>query len=310
MPEMTLLRKTDLSLYYYLKHVVLCSFIEKEEGIELDLVEEISSTTSFVYTALTDMIPIPTERGRGWVYVDSGSTTDDACTGFYSTISGTRFDGEQINGLSEQNSRITVYDTTSTGVIPDNEYMIDYIDGRIITSGTVSPAYVDYYWYYVSIVDEWAAIEASDSPVVVIDIHGTDKNGYQLGAGKKIVRKVDLHIFGDSTAERNDLVEVLYDGLYLKSAPLLSFPLGTALDYDGTWYGRRDNMNKLETLFDTERESGIIGNMKFENITARHVNLPILMTRSRDEVMLSDLNAYRSKISFDLVIYTDGTTYN
>jgi hypothetical protein len=32
------------------------------------------------------------------------------------------------------------------------------------------------------------------------------------------------------------------------------------------------------------------------------------MTRGRDEVMLSDLNAYRSKVSFDMFSYDDRNT--
>jgi hypothetical protein len=134
-------------------------------------------------------------------------------------------------------------------------------------------------------------------------MHGTDKTGFQLGHGKKTTRKVDIHVFASDTAERNDIVEALYDGLYLRSAPMYEFPNGSVLDYDGTWFGRKENMNKLETLFDRSRESGVIGNMEFNNVTARHVSLPLLMTRNTDEVMLSDLNAYRSKISFDLVTY-------
>lgn len=303
--EMKKLRKEDISLYFYIKDVILCNFIEKEELISLALMEELSSTTSFVYTALTDMIPSPTERGRGWVYFDE-SSDGDVCGGFYSTISGSRADGATVMGVSEQSDRITVYDTTATGIISNSEYMIDYLDGRVVTSGTVTPAYIDYYWNYVSVVDEWAAIEAADPPVVVIDIHGTDKGGYQLGGGKMITRKVDIHIFAYSSAERNDLVETIYNGLYLKSAPVLELPLGTVLDYDGTWYWRKNSMNKSQTLFDITTVSGI-SNMRFDKVTARHVSLPLVMTRSRDEVMLSDLNAYRSKISFDLVHYTDGS---
>ena len=33
--EMTLLRKEDLSLYYYIKDIVLCDFIEQEIGVSL-----------------------------------------------------------------------------------------------------------------------------------------------------------------------------------------------------------------------------------------------------------------------------------
>lgn len=303
--EMKKLRKEDLSLYYYIKDVILCDFIEIEELVSLTLVESISTTTSFVYEAASSMTPGPTERGRGWVYIDESSGVNP-CEGLYSTVSGSRADGTIINGVSEQSARVIVYDTTATGIISSDEYMVDYIDGRVVTSGTVTPAYVDYYWNYVSIVDEWAAIEAADPPVIVIDMHGTDKAGYQLGGGKMITRKVDIHIFASNTAERNDLAETLYNGLYLKSAPIMDFPLGTILDYDGTWYGRRENMNKLQTLFDIGKIDGV-SNIRFDNVVSRHVNLPLLMTRSRDEVMLSDLNAYRSKISFDMVSYTDGS---
>jgi hypothetical protein len=183
--------------------------------------------------------------------------------------------------------------------------MVDYLDGRIVTSGTCEPKFISYYWNYISVVDEWAVVEAADPPVVVIDIHGTDKAGYQIGPGKKVSRKVDIHIFATHTAERNDIVETIYDNLYLKSCPLYDFPQGTVLDYDGTFYGRKNNMNKNTNLFNRTTISGVIGNLEFHNVTSRHVSLPLLMTRNRDEVALSDLNRYRSKISFDLVSYTE-----
>lgn len=278
------IRKEDLSLYYYIKDVVLEDFVELEENITLEYMPEISSSSSYVYRVDTDMLPSPTERGRGWVYFDEDWNSSES-------------------GVSEQVNRVTLYDSNAN-VISGTEYMIDYLDGRIVTSGTCSPDSVDYYWNYVSVVDEWAAIEASDPPVIVIDVHGTDKMGYQLGSGKKVIRKVDIHIFASNTAERNDLVDTIYDGLYLKSTPLYDFPNGTVLDYDGTWYGRRSTMNRDATLFDTTRVTNVIGNIEFDKVTSRNVSLPLLMTRSRDEVMLSDLNAYRSKISFDMVYYT------
>jgi len=306
MSEMTNLRKIDISLHYYIKEIVLCDFVEQEEYIPLSLMPDLCLTESStgevseVYEALTEMVPSPTERGRGWKYIDTVSGT--LCSGFFDTVSGSRADGIIINGVSEQLNKVVVYDA-SLNIISSNEYIIDYVDGRVITSGTCAPAYVSYYWNYVSFVDEWSAVEAANPPVVVIDLHGTDKTGYQLGAGKKVTRKVDLHVFATNTAERNDLVETLYNGLFLRSFPMLELPLGTVLDYDGTWYGRRDNINKLETLFDVRSVDGA-SMMQFENVTSRHVNLPILMTRSRDEAVLSDLNAYRSKLSFDLIYYT------
>ena len=290
--EMTKLRKEDLSLKQYIKDIVFQEFIEVEELVSLRYMEEISSASSRVYESLTEMVPRPSERGRGWAYFDEGLTNE--CLRNTSTYSGT----------PEQSSRITVYDASMSG-ISDQEYVIDYIDGRIITSGTVTPVYISYHWNYVSVVDEWAAIEAADPPVVVIDVQGTDKIGFQLGGGKKPVRKVDIHIFASSTAERNDIVEVLYDGLFNKSIPLYEYPEGTVLDYDGTFYGRKENMNKQETLFSREVVVGV-SNLTFEKVSARHVSLPLIMSRGRNEVLLSDLNAYRSKISFEMFSYVEG----
>lgn len=305
--EMTKLRKEDLSLLHYIKDAVLSRFVEKEEHIRLSYLSEISIDTgdpacdSLVYEALSTMEPSPTERGRGWCYFDEG-------------VFPARYCPPTVSGIPEQTSRVTVHYCTTSGSttvynpISNTEYIIDYIDGRIVTSGTCQiPTHATYGWNYVSVVDEWAAVEAADPPVVVIDIHGTDKTGYQLGGGKKSIRKVDLHIFATDPAERNDLVETLYDGLYNRTSPLYEFPEGTVLDYDGTWYDRKHKpRSDPSTEFDITTVSGVIGNLEFENVTARHVNLPLLMTRNRNEIMLSDLNAYRSKITFDLVSYTSG----
>jgi len=322
--EMRSLRKEDLSLYYYLKHVALFEFIEYEQLAPLKKLdtEDFCDTEFMVYEALTawcedpdGFAPSPTERGRGWVYIDSGTVVSGTgqCEP-YSVVSGTDMKGNQILGIPEQSERVIVYDANdvviprdvydNNGVVIDNNYIIDYLDGRIITYGTVTPVSIDYHWNYISLVDEWAAVEAADPPVVVIDMHGTDKSGYQLGGGKKQTRKVDLHIFATDPAERNDIVEELVDALFNRTAPMYDFPLGTMLDYDGVWYGRKDNPNKLTSLFNRQHASHIIGNMEFMNVTSRHVSLPLVMTRDRNEVMLSDLNAYRSKVSFDLVTYT------
>ncbi len=308
--EMSRLRKEDLSLYYFIKDQVLGCFIEQEELIPLNYVSELSSVAddSLVYEVVTTMEPSPTERGRGWVYFDTVTGTNNlavSCpTDDYVTVTGTRHDGVACIGTPEQSSRIVVYDANSTVISGADSYIIDYTDGRIITTTTATtPVYVGYYWNYVSVVDEWSAIEAADPPVVVIDMSETQRKGYQLGGGEKIIRKVDVHVFASNPAERNDMVETLHKGLYLKSCPLYDFPTGGALDYDGTFYGRRDNTNKLTSLFSRETFNGS-SMLQMEDVIARHVNLPLVMTRTSDQVMLSDLNAYRSKVSFNLVSYT------
>jgi hypothetical protein len=99
-----------------------------------------------------------------------------------------------------------------------------------------------------------------------------------------------------------------------KSLSLLDFPTGSVLDYDGTFYGRRNledrisnPTNKLTYLFDRSRVENV-SRLNFDAVTARHVNLPLIMSRGRDEIMLSDLNAYRSKVSFDLFAWDDRVT--
>lgn len=305
--EMRSLRKEDLSLYYYIKDTVLIDFVEKEELADLALMPEMCGINSFVYECSSSLEPSPTERGRGWRYFDppTGGTNCEP----FPTFSGLNGDGDTAVGTPEQSEQVAVFETTSSGLglVSPSEYMIDYIDGRIVAARKLNSPKVTYHWNFVSVVDEWAAIEASDPPVIVIDVNGTDKTGYQLGGGKKATRKVDIHIFATDPANRNDIVETLYDGLYLKSCPLYNFTTGTVLDYDGTFYGRRDTLypeNKLTYLFDRDLTTGI-SKLFFDSVVARHVNLPLVMSRGRDEIMLSDLNAYRSKVSFDLYSYDD-----
>jgi hypothetical protein len=309
------LRKEDLSLSHHIKHTALRDFIEKEEQVPLQLMSNMSCTGTYVYEAITSTLPSPTDRGRGWVYFDCPQYDEygdciyslPTCNPEFVMVSGTDAHGASCIGTPEQSERVIVYDSnlqTISGV----PYVIDYLDGRVVlATNSVIPKYVDYYWNYVSVVDEWAAIEASDPPVVVIDMFGTDKDGYQFGGGKKVNRKVDIHVFASNTSERNDLVEAIHDSLYNKSAPIYEFPTGDVLDFDGTFYGRKDNPNKLTSLFNRttlNNTSVTHGGMMFQKVSSRHVNLPLVMSLSRNEVMLSDLNAYRSRISFEVEIYT------
>jgi hypothetical protein len=307
------LRKEDLSLYLYIKDVVLMEFRETEEYAQLNLMPELCSSNSYVYECLTSLVPSPAEHGRGWVYFDSpnGGLFCEP----YPTFSGINGDGNFAYGTPEQSDSVILYETTSSGlsVVDWKEYMIDYVDCRIITQRKLNIPKVSFIWNYVSIVDEWAVIEASTSPVVVIDIGGTDKTGYQLGGGKKSMRKVDIHIFASNPAERNDLSETLYDGLFNRSCPLYDFPSGSVLDYDGTFYGRRglldrdpNPLNKLTYLFDRSKVSKI-SKLQFDDVSARNINLPLVMTRSQDNIILSDLNAYRARISFKMFSYDDTT---
>jgi len=307
MPNMTNIRKEDLSLYYYIKDTVLEPFIEFDEKATLTFVEVLSSanndsdpnTNSLVYELDSNLIPSPNDRGRGWVYFDP-VVGDNYCAP-YMVVSGTRLDGKYVLGSPEQDARVVVYDADYT-IIPPEEYMIDYIDCRVVTSGSCSPAFVDHHWNYVSVVDEWELLPYSNPPIVVVDVKPLNKSGYQLGGGKHVKRSVDLHIFASSAAERNDIVDTLYDGLYNKGCPIYGFPLGSILDYDGTWYGRKNNVNKLTSLFDREVLPDPIGNAWFDSVVVKPVER--FTIDSTDSKYLDKLNRYRSKISFYMNYYT------
>jgi len=284
------LRKEDISLNLYIKDVVLQDFIEKQEAETLVLSDELSTSTTHVYDIQTSEEPNPFDIGRGIVYFDEGF---DICLVDTATISGT----------PEQANRVVVYDNLGN-IIPDTEYMVDYVDGRIITSPSLNPYYIDYYWNYISVVDEWPVDTASSVPIIVVDIQKTKKKGYQLGAGKFVNRKVNLHIFASSKAERNDLVEVLYNALYLKSCALYDLEKGTVLDSNGIFYGRNSNTNKSTNLFSRATVSGT-SNLMFEEVESKNINLPLAMARNIDNVMFSNLNANRARIIFDMVSYTN-----
>lgn len=309
--EMSTLRKEDLSLYLYIKDVVLRDFQEVEEYASLKLLPNMCTTGSYVYELVTDLEPHPTERGRGWVYFDSPSG-GLSCEP-YPTVSGLNGDGDPAFGTPEQSNKVILYETTSSGLqaVDWTEYLVDYVDCRIVTERELNSPKVTYSWNYVSVVDEWAVIEAAYPPVVVVDMNSTDKVGYQLGGGRKSTRRVNLHVFASSPAERNDIVETLYDGIYNRSCPLYDFVTGSVLDYDGTFYGRKELLdrdpfpsNKLTFLFDRSKVLNV-SSLYFDEVSSRHVNLPMVMSTARDETMLSDLNAYRSKVSFKLFSYDD-----
>ena len=91
------LRKEDLSLFRYIKDTVLRDFVEKEEMVPLELISELSCDGGYVYEAQSDMVPLPTERGRGWVFFDCPQYdaygdciyVTDSCVPEFTTVTGT-----------------------------------------------------------------------------------------------------------------------------------------------------------------------------------------------------------------------------
>lgn len=314
------LRKEDLSLHRYIRDFALRDFVEKEEGAELVLLPDVSCEGSYVYqtvygqtcAAESDMFPLPSDRGRGWSffdcpYLDLVGFCDNSTNAQYPLVSGTDALGNFCYGTPEQSNRVQVYDGDLL-TVSGTDYIIDYIDGRIIfDSPEIVPKFVDYHWNYVSVLDEWPSTYAPDAPVVVIAIDETIKQGYQLGPGRLNRRKANLHIFASNAAERSDLVETLYDALYQKCCPVFEFTTGDVLDVDGTFYGRKENENKLTSLFNRTSldDLGILhGGMTFHNVEARNVKTGLLFQGYNGALQASQLNAYRATISFEIQTYT------
>jgi hypothetical protein len=264
---MKALRKEDLSLHHYIKNNGLQDFVEEEKNISLSFMDDLSGVGSYVYESKSNMQPLPTSRGRGWVYLDTPTDITEQ------TSSGT----------------ISVYDS-EYDIIDSSNYIIDYIDGRVITADpAIVPSTVDYKWNYVSVIDEWKDVqEVSGLPIIVVSISKFCKEGFQLGGGKYIPRQVDINLFALDGAERDDITECLYDALYQKSCIYQSFPKGSMLDWDGTW----NNNYEYATISGSS-------NLKFGSVIATTVRVATA-TPSMDVTILSDLNRYRSRISFDM----------
>lgn len=264
------LRKEDLSLHHYIRFNILDEYIETEYNVPLDYMPDISETGSQVYEADSSNLPLPTDLGRGWVYLDN------------------------YGDVTEQQNAVVVYDSLAN-VISGSNYMIDYVDGRIVTSGTVTPAAVTYKYFYVSLVNEWEDVEAAGVPVVVVNLESFEKVGFQLGGGKRVPRKGHLHIFASNRAERDDLLELLYDGINDKCCPNQNWGKGSMLDWDGTFND--------DYVYETIQYSS---SLQFENVVARHINPPLMGgIPDRDLTMLSDLNRYRARIDFDMFYFRE-----
>lgn len=299
------IRKEELSIFHYIKDIVLKDYIIEEKDTPLVYNHKLSSSSSFVYELGIDLSPAPYDIGRGFVYFDDtedvNSIGHDPCA-LYPLVSGTIYGGEEfIEGTPEQENRVKVYDEDKQ-LINDYHYLVDYVDCRVVTSGTVTPHYTDYHWNYVSVLDDWEVSNTVDPPIVVVSFNTGNKGGYQLGGGRKVVRNLTLYIFASSSIEKNEITDALYDGFYNKTIPIYNFPLGTVLDYDGTWYGRKNNKNKLTSLFDRTTASFSIGNMFFEDIVAKDIENGVV--NRAENIFLSKVNKFRSKIEMKVIYYT------
>jgi len=252
-------RKVNLSLHYNLKYNILSNYMEFESS-NLELNEQ-----SNLYEPSYGYSPNAAGRGRG-VYpfdmVGSGI--------FYPCYEG---------------SYIKVYHTTD--VIPSSNYRVDYkTPGIALVSGTDVPVMFEYKWNYVSVIDEWPYVNVPDRPFIFLDWKKFGSKGFQLGGGKQHVCNLDVHVFGSSKPELDDLTFIVHDGLYNKCLTLFGFSGGDVFSWNGEF--------NLKFNCDCDSE---ISKVEFNNVEANYLNLPVDLKH--------DLNAYRSKISLEIFAYKE-----
>jgi len=276
----TLLRMEDMSLQHWIKDVVIpLKWVEKVVNAPLAFNSE-----KAVYEAEIQWLPSFLDEGRGWVYFDPAGSGTCVVSDIPST---------------EQSTRVTVKNEGGSAISP-SLYSVNYKEGTIIlpgggtTTAEGTPTTADFFQYYASIIDGWPGTEPPELPVVAIEIKGYDKQPFQLGGGRKSVRKVAIDIFSTSSAERDDLTEFLYDALYNRHIPVFDFRDGEPLTYDGefnpTWSGT------LLQLNDNDDAIFYFRNVKVEHITGRQD--------------WSDLNRWRSRITFEMESFRDGLDFN
>ena len=276
----TLARMEDMSLQTWLKTVVLpLRWVEKVVNASLTFNSEKS-----VYEAEIKWLPSFLDEGRGWTVFDPAGSGSCVISDIPTT---------------EQSTRVTVKNESGS-TITSSLYTINYKEGTIALPGGATttvegvPTTLDFFQSYVSLVDGWPGTEPPDLPVVAVEIKGYDKRPFQLGGGRRSVRSVAIDIFSTSSAERDDLTEFIYDALYNRHIPVFDFREGEPLTYDGTfnptWSGTLLQLNNNDDALFYFR------NVKAQNITGRQD--------------WSDLNRWRSRITFEMESFRDGLDFN
>jgi len=276
----TLMKLEDMSIQHWIKEAILpLKWVERVESCPL-----VYSTVRERYEADIIWLPNFLDEGRGWVYFEN--------VGAQSCV---------LNSVptEEQTTRVTVYNE-SAGVISPTHYTINYADGAILVNGgglvtpQGTPTAVDFVQHYVSVMDGWPGTEPPDPPIVAIQTEDFDKQPFQLGGGRKAVRRYTIHIFATSSAERDDLTEFLYDALYNRHVPVIDYRSGEPLRYDGTF-----NTTYSGTILTLNLNDDAL--LYFRSVKAKNIN-------ARPD--WSDLNRWRSMITFTTESYRDGLDFN
>lgn len=262
---MNLTRKDDISLYLYIKDTLLGpQFSELVEGVTLTAA---GNSLWDIEVFEDDICPFKrgkeTGRGRGLIYFD------------------------QINDCTvvgpEQTDMIKVYD----GSTVVSGYSINYVTGQIISSADLSMCEIDYYWNRVAVIDAWPYEDVPPLPLISLELNRSTSLPFQLGHGDIRQASWNIQVFATNKGERNDILDIIYSGLYLRRCSVYDMQFGLPLKQDGTFNSR----------FNTDLITNY-SELYFEKVERKLTGLP-----SWGFYQTETINRYRAEITFDTRSY-------
>jgi hypothetical protein len=274
---MQLTRKEDISVYLYIKDTVIGPrYSEITTGESLTLTSTVNTwdmgydiglgfnpfKRHVLIDPVKDIYKDYSGLGRGLLYFD--------------------YVGETCLFGVEQQDRIKVY----FGSTDLTNYKVNYITGQITSSEDLTSYSIDYEWNYVAVIDSWPYEDVPALPIVCVDMQKAAKSPLQLGGGDIRGAYWNIQIFANNKGERDDLMDLIYDNLYLRRCPLYLLPAGLPL------------LNGLyNEMFDSSLHN-VYTSIFFENVQKRLSGLPQWGFYEQERI-----NRYRAEITFDTRTY-------
>jgi len=261
---MKLTRKEDISLYLYIKDKIIGpEFYEIAEGDSLVSV----GNDVWEITNTSDKCPFFNDVcdgvGRGILYFDV-------------------IDGNCVFG-SEQTNIVDVYD----GITPASSFAVNYLKGQIESSENLSNYLVDYLWHYVATIDAWPYEDVPPLPIVSIELQDSFAKPLQLGYGDIRNAYWNIQIFAENRGQRDDLMDVIFEGVNNRRCEIYEFENGLPLIKSGLF-------NPSFTATPHENYKFLY----FENVKKRLSGLPQWGFYSQELI-----NRYRAEITFETQAY-------
>jgi hypothetical protein len=263
---MKLTRREDISVYLYLKDIVVGpQYSEISTG--MSLTQASSGIWSMEYDEELEKFPFQrddqTGLGRGLLYFDY---IGDTC----------------LFGV-EQSSLVRVYD----GSITASGYSINYLTGQILSNEDLSGHVVDYEWNYVAVTDAWPYDDVPPLPIVSVEVQRGSSLPLQLGGGDIREGSWSIEIFANNKGERDDLLDTLYEAVYQRRCSLFALPSGLPLRQNGLYNSH------FNSDLDTEYSS-----LFFERVEKKFTSLPKWGFYGQERI-----NRHRAQLTFDTQTY-------